>query len=124
MAQRPFETVSARPSSGHPDALNLQEVREAGQIDVLPFGVELRARGLGFAKRRDRIAEPRGAAVELAGRVRDIQAIGQPHQFSFQRRKPVIVTAGVEAQHVAGEFACESPPVLVQVEHALEAALA
>jgi len=29
MAQRPFETVSARPSSGHPDALNLQEVHEA-----------------------------------------------------------------------------------------------
>jgi hypothetical protein len=118
-AQAPLEAVASggAPGQAHVAA---EEVRELGEVHVLVAGVEARGRAAGRAERRQDVVEGGAPAVEPRGGVGHLEAVRQPQQRPGEAGERVVVDRGRGAREAAPQLA----PALVEVEGAVEVALA
>ena len=116
--QRPLESISPAGASGQAQALRFQKVREPDEVYILVFDVPCRARGRRLAERRHAVVEARAAAIELARRVGDFEAIRQPQDRAAKIRK----APGVDASQRADKGPLQLAPAFKEVEGAGEVA--
>ncbi len=106
-SERPFEHVASGRLAGEPDAAQLVEIRQRGEIDVL---VVHRERGtaalpVGPAERRHQVREARPPAVEIGARMRHLEAIRHPFERALEIPEPVVVDPGFATEKIPLQLA-------------------